>query len=128
MGSRTIGTLASEAGVNVETVCYYERRGLLRQPPRTTGGYRQYTEHDLERLLLIARAKHLGFTLSEIAELIGPADGRSTSSVRQLALAKMTDLRQRQQEMAATQARLALLMVACADPTNPDCTALRVTS
>jgi DNA-binding transcriptional MerR regulator len=53
----TVGQLAREADVNIETIRYYERRGLLRQPPRTDGGYRQYSETDLWSLQFIARAK-----------------------------------------------------------------------
>ena len=69
--SLTISQLAHEAGVHVETVRYYERRGLLREPPRTPAGYRQYSTADLRRLQFIARAKLLGFTLAEVARLAG---------------------------------------------------------
>ena len=69
--SLTISQLAHEAGVHVETVRYYERRGLLREPPRTPAGYRQYSTADLRRLQFIARAKQLGFTLAEVARLAG---------------------------------------------------------
>ena len=57
--------------MNVETIRYYERRGLLREPPRTHAGYRQYSGADLWRLQFIARAKQMGFTLAEIATLVG---------------------------------------------------------
>ena len=69
--SLTISQLAHEAGVHVETIRYYERRGLLREPPRTPAGYRQYSTADLGRLQFIARAKQLGFTLAEVARLAG---------------------------------------------------------
>jgi MerR family mercuric resistance operon transcriptional regulator len=128
MGTRTIGQLASAAGVNVETIRYYERRGLLRQPPRIGDGYRRYTDGDLERLHFVARAKRLGFTLSEIAALIDPAADGSTDSILELARSKMEDLRAQQTALAATQHRLANLIDVCADPNNEDCTALRVTT
>ena len=81
MGSFTIGRLAETAGVNVETVRYYERRGLLEQPPRPGQGYRQYSDADVWRLQFIRRGKDLGFTLAEIAELLGPeGDGRRRRS------------------------------------------------
>jgi MerR family mercuric resistance operon transcriptional regulator len=66
----TIGQLARRAGVNVETVRYYERRALLPEPPRTRAGYRQYAPDAVRRMGFIKRAQELGFTLDEIAELL----------------------------------------------------------
>jgi len=66
----TTGGLAAAAGVGVETVRFYERRGLLPRPPRTASGYRQYPPDSVERLRFIRRAQGLGFTLEEIAELL----------------------------------------------------------
>lgn len=88
----SIGQLASEAGVNVETVRYYERRGLLRDPPRSGAGYRQYSAGDLWRLQFIARAKLLGFTLTEIASLVGDGAGTTADSVLRIARAKILTL------------------------------------
>ena len=65
-----IGTLASRAGVNVQTVRYYERRGLLDDPRNRSEGYREYAGDTLDRLRFIRRAQELGFTLNEIAELL----------------------------------------------------------
>lgn len=65
-----IGELAALAGVSVQTVRYYERRDLLPPPERTASGYREYGEHDLHRLRFVLRAKDLGFTLSEITDLL----------------------------------------------------------
>ena len=72
MESFTIGDLARAAGVNVETVRFYERKGLLRQPERGDG-YRRYPSTDLDRLRFIRRAKDLGFTLAEITGLLDAA-------------------------------------------------------
>ena len=66
----TIGKLARSAGVGVETVRFYERKGLLPEPPRSLSGYRQYPPDTVERLLFIRRAKELGFALREIADLL----------------------------------------------------------
>ncbi len=66
----TIGQLARRAGVNVETLRYYERRDLLPDPPRTSSGYRQYTPDAVRRIGFIKRAQQLGFTLHEIGELL----------------------------------------------------------
>jgi MerR family copper efflux transcriptional regulator len=78
-----IGELAEQAGVNVQTVRYYERRGLLPEPDRKASGYRIYDESDALRLGFILRAKALGFTLSEIEELLDlHVDPRRTSGRR----------------------------------------------
>ena len=66
----TTSQLANSAGVNVETLRYYERRGLLPEPPRRASGYRQYSQDDVARLQFIKRAKELGFTLQEVQELL----------------------------------------------------------
>lgn len=71
MGGMTIGKLAAAEGVGVETVRFYQRRGLLGQPERRGSGYREYSDADRERLVFIRRARRLGFTLGEIAELLG---------------------------------------------------------
>jgi Hg(II)-responsive transcriptional regulator len=70
METLTIGQLAKQAGVNVETVRYYERRSLLPEPPRTAAGYRQYSAEALRRIGFIRRAQELGFTLQEIGGLL----------------------------------------------------------
>ena len=128
METLTIGRLAHEAGVNIETIRYYERRGLIRQPPRTSSGYRQYSAADLWRLQFISRAKQLGFTLAEIATLVGPDETAPATSVLALARAKIRILSDHQTELAATRARLERLIDVCADPDSEDCRALRVTS
>jgi DNA-binding transcriptional MerR regulator len=127
--SLTIGQLAHEAGVHVETVRYYERRGLLRRPPRTPAGYRQYAAADLWRLQFIARAKQLGFTLAEVARLAGAHDSDDTAeAVLEAARAKLRALDERQKELDATRVRLARLIDVCGDPTSEDCRSLRVRS
>jgi DNA-binding transcriptional MerR regulator len=124
----SIGQLAQEAGVHIETIRYYERRGLLRQPPRTEAGYRQYAESDLWRLQFIARAKRVGFTLSEIGTLVSETDGGTADSVLEMARAKLATLETRQRELVETRRRLVRLIDVCDDPTNEDCRALRITS
>lgn len=69
--SLTIGKLAAEAGVGRETIRYYERKGLLEEPPRSEAGYRHYPHDAVDRLRFIRRAQELGFTLAEITELLG---------------------------------------------------------
>jgi MerR family mercuric resistance operon transcriptional regulator len=120
----TIGRLATAAGVHVETVRYYERRGLLDQPSRAASGYRQYTADDLWRLRFIGRGKRLGFTLAELADLLGAA--RTAPDVLAAARAKLAEIDQRQQELARVRGRLEDLAEVCRDGDGDDCTALRV--
>ena len=70
MGYLTIGKLAKKAEVNIETIRYYERRGLISKPPRPHSGYRQYPDETFKRIDFIKRAKELGFSLKEIGELL----------------------------------------------------------
>jgi DNA-binding transcriptional MerR regulator len=141
VASFTISQLAHEAGVHVETIRYYERRGLLREPPRTPAGYRQYAATDLGRLQFIARAKQLGFTLAEVVRLAGDgddsddtdagsasADSDSADSVLRAARAKLRALDEQQRELDETRVRLSRLIDICEDPTSEDCVALRVRS
>ena len=93
----SIGDLARRAGVNIETVRYYERRGLLDEPPRTPAGYRQYSADDLWRLEFIGRAKRLGFTLGEIRDVLG--GGQSATEVLDAARAKLDTVKERQHEL-----------------------------
>lgn len=127
MEGLTIGQLAHEAGVNVETIRYYERRGLLRQPPRTHAGYRQYSEDDLWRLQFIARAKRMGFTLADIVSL-GTGDNASVEGVLRIAQSKIELLEERQRELSETRSRLRQLVSVCEDPTNDDCVGLRLST
>ncbi len=70
MDKLTIGKLAKLTGVNIETIRYYERRGLMPEPPRTPSGYRLYSSYDITRIRFIRQAQGLGFTLNEISELL----------------------------------------------------------
>ena len=122
----TIGQLADVAGVHPETIRYYERRGLLREPPRSPGGYRQYGPGDLWRLRFIGRAKALGFTLAEVGALLVDGASGDPEAVRDLARRKMAALETRQRELAEVQGRLSRLLDICAEPDSDDCAALRV--
>ncbi|GJM09559.1 MAG: MerR family transcriptional regulator [Lysobacteraceae bacterium] len=70
----TIGVLSKHAGVKIETIRYYEKSGILPDPQRTTGGYRSYTNEHLTRLVFIRRCRELGFSMSDIRELLALAD------------------------------------------------------
>ncbi len=88
--SLTIGRLAESAQVNVETVRYYQRRGLMREPARPTGSVRRYSNDDVRRIRFIKRAQQLGFTLDEITNLLKLEDGRSCRETEQLAQQKLS--------------------------------------
>jgi MerR family mercuric resistance operon transcriptional regulator len=94
MKSLTIGRLAREAGVNLETVRYYERRGLLPEPPRSASGYRLFPSDAARRLRFIRRAQELGFSLKEIQELLSLRVSRTTTSrdIRARAETKIADI------------------------------------
>lgn len=89
----TIGRLAQRAGVGIDTVRFYERARLLPKPTRTPSGYRTYGAADVERLRFIRRAKALGFSLEEIAELLALSAGRGgRAAVKALAERRLRDL------------------------------------
>lgn len=122
----TIGQLAEAAGVGIETVRFYERRGLLAEPPRTPAGYRQYSGDDVERLRLIARAKELGFTLAEIADLLDRAGSADVTAIRAAAETKLSEIDEEQARLATTRARLGQLVTVCADGDEDDCLTLNL--
>jgi len=95
--SLTIGHLAKQAGVNLETVRYYERRGLLPRPPRSASGYRLFPAEAAGRLRFIRRAQELGFSLAEIGELLSLRVSRRTTSadIRARAEAKIADVEEK---------------------------------
>jgi MerR family transcriptional regulator, copper efflux regulator len=106
----TVGELALRTGVGIETVRYYERRGLLSEPHRAPNGYRVYDQTDVERLALIARAKRLGFTLAEIADV---ADAADPAAVLDRAQAKLAHLDDQFAELEAMRDRLVSLVEVC---------------
>lgn len=95
----TIGRLAQAAGVGVETVRYYQRRGLLPQPAPARGAYRHYPPAAAARLRFIRRAQQLGFTLEEIASLLQLSDGTDRRSIRRITAARLAQLQERMADM-----------------------------
>lgn len=109
----TIGTLAQAAAVSVETVRYYQRRGLLTEPPRPPGGIRRYGDAELARLQFIRHAQALGFTLGEVAELLALDEGRDCDEARRLAEVKLTAVRLRLSRLRRIEHVLARQVRAC---------------
>lgn len=126
MAGMTIGKFAAAQGVSVETIRFYQRRGLLTQPERRGSGFREYTEDDLWRLAFIRRAQQLGFTLGEIAELLGPAEARSADDIQRAAQAKLSAVGEQLAELARLQCRLRRLVQVCAHGNRDDCVALQL--
>jgi DNA-binding transcriptional MerR regulator len=124
MGAMTIGALAAAAGVGVETVRFYERRGLLAPPVRTPAGYRQYDPADVARLVWIRRAKELGFTLAEIADLLDTGADGAASSILDAATAKVAAVEAEIARLGATLGRLHRLIGVCSLGDSGACLAL----
>ncbi len=115
MDGMTIGTLARRAGVGVETIRFYERKGLVPEPPRSLSGYREYSEEAVARVRFIRRAKDLGFTLREIRELLElrADDSVSCEMVRRRATAKIADIERRIRSLEAVRQALVRLAADC---------------
>ena len=114
MTDLTIGSLAQKAGVGVETVRFYQRKGLLPVPPRA-GGIRRYDARDAERLRFIKRAQAAGFTLAEIGELIALDAGEDRPRARELAVQRIAALDERIKELKEARASLARLARECSE-------------
>jgi MerR family mercuric resistance operon transcriptional regulator len=120
----TIGQLAGLADVGVETVRFYERQGLIDEPPRRVSGYRQYPPEAVARIRFIRRAKKLGFSLKEIKELLAlRLDPHTTcGDVRDRAEEKLADIRQKIAALDGMRAALERLTAACdGDGSVSDC-------
>jgi len=115
MSEMSIGELAKDTGVNVQTVRYYERRGLLAPPDRTRAGYRRFNEEAVRQVRFIKRAQGLGFTLKEIHELLTlRADPETTcTDVKARAQAKIEDIDSKLQLLKAMKQALAELAETC---------------
>ncbi|NNG14412.1 MAG: MerR family DNA-binding protein, partial [Gammaproteobacteria bacterium] len=108
----TISRLAREADIGVETIRYYQRIGLLEEPPKPVQGYRVYPDASLARLHFISRAKQLGFTLNEIKELL-MLDSSDCQQTQQIAAQKLETVQQRIIDLTAMAGTLQQLIDAC---------------
>ena len=117
----TIGKIAKLAGVNVETVRYYQRKGLLEKPEKPATGYRTYTENTVNKLNFIKRAKQLGFMLSEIA-LLMDLDNENCSDVKNLAENKLKTIDSKIKDLILIKDALKKSIKACeSNKKNLDC-------
>ena len=117
----TIGKLAERAGVNVETIRYYQRRGLLAEPKKPPGGYRQYAPDTAKRVRFIKRAQALGFTLDEVAGLLRLDAANACAETRELAARKLALIEEKLAELAAMRIGLAALVSKCGEGGKRPC-------
>ena len=113
MASMTIGRLAKQAGVNIDTIRYYERNGLIPAPARRLSGYREYDSADVSRLRFILRAKDLGFTLAEIGELMSLSADRDVKGVKRRAESRLDQVEHKIKELQRVRRGLKTLIAAC---------------
>ena len=111
--SMTIGALAKAANIGVETIRYYQRRGLVAEPDKPYGSIRHYDDQALARLQFIRTAQWLGFSLDEIAELLRLDDGTHCEEASSLAEHKLQDVREKMADLARMEAVLSDLVCAC---------------
>ncbi|HET7634208.1 MAG TPA: Hg(II)-responsive transcriptional regulator [Burkholderiales bacterium] len=111
--SLTVGALADAAGVNVETVRFYQRKGLMPKPQRPAGGIRRYGQADLARLGFIKAGQRLGFSLDEVSELLKLEDGTHCDEARRLAERKLRDVREKLAHLRRIQFALSQLVGRC---------------
>jgi MerR family mercuric resistance operon transcriptional regulator len=119
--SDTIGGLAKAAGVGVETVRYYQRRGLLPEPARPPGEVRRYGDEDVKRLRFIRSAQAAGFTLNEIKELLDLDASDDRARARELARARVAALDEKIEQLRQARDALAGLATACASKRGGAC-------
>jgi len=125
-----IGALSAQTGVNIETIRYYERIGVMPAPPRTEGRQRVYDENHLKRLTFIRRGRELGFSLDEIRELLGLVRGHSLTcaQVKAMTQGHVASIRSKVRDLRKLERVLNDLAARCHGREVPDCPILEVLS
>lgn len=113
MAELTIGRMAAEAGVNVETIRYYQRRGLMTEPEKPTNGQRRYVDEAVRRVRFIKRAQVLGFTLDEIGSLLKLDQADACVETRELAAHKLEIIEGKLVDLEAMRKALTSLLREC---------------
>lgn len=119
MKPMTIGTLAKTAGVNVETIRFYQRKGLMPEPKRSPGSVRRYGAEAERRLRFIRNAQEIGFSLAEVAELLRLQ--RGCLGAHDLAVARLADIERRLSSLSRARAALMDLIQRCERESAPSC-------
>ena len=109
----TIGRVAAAAGVSVETIRYYQRRGLLEEPAKPIGGYRLYPAEMVNRICFIKRAQVLGFTLGDVAGLLRLDNREACATTRELAAQKVASIEQKLSQLQTMRDALVKLVHQC---------------
>ncbi len=119
----SIGELSMATGVNIETIRYYERVGVISHPPRTRSGRRVYVPENRRQLSFVRRARELGFSLNEIKTMLalGGARRLSCGEVKRLALSHLDDIRERIDDLKRLEATLAVTIRRCRGDMAPEC-------
>lgn len=117
----TIGRVADAAGVNIETIRYYQRRGLIGLPPKRTRGFRYYPPTTASRVRFIKRAQALGMSLKEVQRLLRLDAKGTCSQTRSLAVAKLVLIEKKLSELTQLRVVLQRLVVACDQPHGASC-------
>lgn len=119
----TIGEISKRTGVNIETIRYYERIGMLPPPPRTEGGHRLYDSTHVRILAFIRRSRELGFSLNEIRALIrlGGPEKASCREVREIATHHLEDIRAKLVDLRKLERLLSKTIARCSGKTAPEC-------
>jgi MerR family mercuric resistance operon transcriptional regulator len=123
MRALTIGKLAEATGVNLETVRYYERIGIMPRPARTRGGHRSYEPEHIKWLNFIRRGRELGFTLKEVRELLRLVETRryTCAQVQKIAVRHIADIRQKRADLRRLERALAGMAARCDGGRLPYC-------
>ncbi len=118
-----IGQLSKKTGCNIETIRYYEKRGLLPSPPRTAGGYRLYDPDHLKRLTFVMRSRDLGFSMAEIEKLLSLVDEHQLTchDMHQQTLAHVGDIQSKIADLKRLERVLTEIASKCSDGTVPEC-------
>ena len=119
----SIGELSRETGCHVETIRYYEKRGLLPEPPRTAGGHRIYGPEHLRRLSFILRARELGFSIARVADLLRLADQQEPDceTVRGLTAEHLDEVRSKITDLQRLEQVLEQIVTRCGEGRAPEC-------
>jgi MerR family mercuric resistance operon transcriptional regulator len=125
-GHFSIGVLSAETSVNIETIRYYEKIGLIPAPPRTQARQRMYDSAHLKRLIFIRRGRELGFSLDQIRELLGlvPGHDLTCAEVKAMTEEHVADIRRRVKDLRKLERVLTHLAAKCSGNDVPDCPVL----
>ena len=119
----SIGALSKDTGVNIETIRYYERIGVMPAPERTASGFRKYREDHLKRLNFIRRGRELGFSLADLRGLLRLVDGHAytCAQVRALTLEHLAETRRKITDLRRLERVMGAMAAKCTGRRIPDC-------